>query len=61
MLGGDLEQFERHHLGLLQRAAEIAIGLENGVLAVDLVLGLLGDVEIDVADLVEAGGDIAAR
>ena len=30
------------------------------MLAVDLVLGLLGDIEIGVADLVEAAGDIAA-
>ena len=53
-LVADVEHFERHHLGLLQRAAEVAIGLEDRVLAVDLVLGLLGDVEIGVADLVEA-------
>jgi len=30
------------------------------VLAVDLVLGLLGDVQVGAADLVEAGGDVAA-
>ena len=56
-----LQHFEREHLGLLQRAAIVAIGLEDRVLAVDLVLGVLRDVEIDRADLVEAVGDVAAR
>ena len=31
------------------------------MLALDLVLGVLGDVEIDRLDLVEAVGDVAAR
>ena len=44
-----------------ERAAEVAIGLEDRVFAVDLVLGVFRDVEISVADLVEAGRNVAAR
>ena len=58
---GLLEQAERHDLGLLQRAAVILVGLEDLLLALDLVLGGGGNVQVGLLDLVEAVRDVAAR
>ena len=61
-LGGRrLQHFQRKHLRLLQRAAIVAIRLQNRVLALDLVLRVRGDVEVRRAQLVETVGDVAAR
>lgn len=46
---------------MLEGAAEIAVGVENDLFAADLVLGVGSDFQIDLLDLVEAVGDIAAR
>ena len=61
LLAGLLEHLERHHLGMFQGAAIVAIGVEDRALPLDLVLGLLGDRQVGLADLVEAVADIAAR
>ena len=55
------QDFERHHLGLLQSAAEVAVGVEDHALALDLILGRAGDVEVGLLDPVEAVRDVAAR
>jgi hypothetical protein len=49
------------HFSLLQCAAVVAIGLEDFALPLDLILGLLGNREVDGADLVETIRNIAAR
>ena len=58
---GLLQDFQCHHLGMLQGAAIVAIGIQNLALPLDLVLGLLGDGKVGAPDLVEPVGDIAAR
>ena len=57
---GLLQNLERHDLGLLQGAAEVAVGFQDRGFALDLVLRFLRDAEVDAADLVEAVGDVAA-
>ena len=43
LFAGLLQHLQRHHLGVLQRTAVVPIGIEDLGLALDLVLGLLGD------------------
>ncbi len=58
---GRLQHLQRQHLGLLQRAAKVLVGRKDQVFALDLVVRVLGDLEIRLLDLVEALRDVAAR
>ena len=54
-----LEHLERQNLRLLERPAIVAVCLKDRMLAIDLTLRGLRNVEVDRLDLVEPVGDIA--
>ena len=55
------QDFQGQDLGLLQRPAEVAVGVEDLLLAVDLIAGRACHVHVDVLDFIEAVGDVAPR
>jgi hypothetical protein len=56
-----LQHFEGHDLGMLQGPAVITVGLEDRGLPLDLVLRFPRDGKIDLPNVLESIGDIAAH
>ena len=56
-----LQDLQGQHFRLLQGTAKVLIGLEDLVLALDLIIGRGRDIQVGLLDLVETTGDIAAR
>ena len=54
------ENLQGHDLGVLERAAEIPIGVENDLLPVNLILGRSGHLQISAPDVIETVGDVTA-
>src|SRR5262245_29480074 len=57
---GRLQHLQREDFGFLQRATKIEVRLQDDLLALDLVLRILDDLEIGLLDLLEAARDVAA-
>ena len=57
---GLIQDLQRQHLRLLERTAEILIGLQDLVFALDLLVGRRSDIQVGLFDVVKATRDVAA-